>query len=79
MRGEKSQLPNYTVATIINADGVPKYHVLPGRLVTILIISVTLLFTLVVMLGFLMLKNKFEIENLKQQVSVEETEKEGTK
>lgn len=71
MRGER-QKPYYMAGTIVDLEGQPKYYILPGKLVAVGLISMGLLFIVALMLALMIIKNKIEIDNLKQQVTVEE-------
>ena len=74
MRGETKPgtgLP-YSAATIVDSDGTPRYHVLPSKLVTFGLLSMALLIVIALILGFLIFRNKTEIDDLRDKMKVEE-------
>lgn len=70
MRGENKR--PYSAATIVDEEGTAHYHVIPTRLVTIGIACVALLMLIAVILGVLVVTNKWEIYDLQEKIKVEE-------
>lgn len=78
MRGERPVKPLYTMASVVDLEGQEKFYILPGKLITVGLISMGLLFVLAVTLAAMILKNKIELDNLKQQVTIEDNREPGT-
>lgn len=73
MRGENAQPRKYySAATIVDNYGTPKYHVLPSSMVTFGLASMGLLLIIAIILGFLVLRNRSDIDDLRQKIKVEE-------
>ena len=61
-----------SAATIVDINGVPKYHVVPTRFVALGLSCMALLFIIAVLLGLLVISNKFAIDNLENKIKVDE-------
>ena len=69
MRGENKR-PMYSAATVVDHQGATKYYILPGKLAVLAVSSMIILVIIAILLGFMIVKNKYEIDSLKQQVQV---------
>lgn len=72
MRGER---PAYTAATIVDKEGATRYHIIPNRLIIFGLATMALLVMTALILGFLIIHNKYEIDTLRQKIEapVEDT------
>ena len=64
MRGDNVK---FTAAHVIDTEGNVQYHVLPTRWVTFGIIGFCLMLLIAVVLGLLIINNKKDIDNLRQE------------
>lgn len=69
MRGDKM-----IVASVIDEDGNTHYHILPTRWVKIGAVGFALMLFLAVILGLMIINNKYDIENLRQKIQVHDNE-----
>jgi hypothetical protein len=76
MRGDKK--PSFIAANIVNSQGDIKFHLIPTNWVKIgLIVFATLLIAAVV-LGLMVVTNRFELDDLKYKMEVHEMETQNT-
>lgn len=64
MRGDSKLI----VASIIDAEGNTHYHILPTRWVKVGSIGFALILLLAIILGLMIINNKYDIDNLRQKV-----------
>lgn len=69
MRGDKAK---FVVASVIDSEGTTHYNILPTRWVTIAIGGFALMLLLAVVLGLMIINNKYDIDNLRQKIQVQE-------
>lgn len=76
MRGENTEMGRVSrsAATIVDLKGVVKYHVIPNRLMFFGLASVGLLVLLALILAYMVLHNKWDIQKLNNKITVNETQ-----
>ena len=69
MRGQKK----YSAGTIVDLDGIPKFYIVPNKLILFGIASMALVILITAVLSMMVIYNKFEIEDLREKIKVQET------
>lgn len=71
MRGERR--PSYVAANIVDAKGGIKYSIIPAMWLQVGTVVFALLIVIAVVMGLLVIINRYDIQDLKKKVEVQET------
>lgn len=77
MRGDLTR-PGLLAATIIDHQGVPKYHIVPTKLIVFGGVSLLLTLLTILILGLMIVSNRHDLDQLRDKIVVEEKEDANT-
>lgn len=75
MRGDKNQ---FKAATVVDIEGKAHYYIIPGRLVYLGAVTITLMLFIAIVLSLLTLYNRYDLDTIKEHIQVEESKKDGS-